>query len=367
MTNRQAKPDFILAISLAILVAFGLLMVASASVPLSQERFGESYYYLKYQILRGLLPGLALLFIAYLIPYRFWRKAAFLLFAFGILSLVAVFIPGLGLSYGGAKRWLNLGFFSVQPAEFFKLIFVIYLAAWFDKGSAQLKKFSSGLIPFIIVVFIPVILLAAEPDIGTMGVVLLIGVFLFFLAGANLYFFPIIIGSGISLLVLLTKIMPHAANRLTVFFHPEIDPRGIGYQINQALLAIGSGGFFGKGLGRSLQKFKYLPEPTSDSILAVIGEELGFFGILSLLLLFGILIFRGFKIAQTAPDNFGRLLAAGIISWLAIQVLVNAAAISGLIPLTGITLPFVSLGGSSLCVNLAAMGILLNISRYSKI
>jgi cell division protein FtsW len=177
-----------------------------------------------------------------------------------------------------------------------------------------------------------------------------------------------LVGAGaVVIFYLLTKFYSHAANRLMTFLHPELDPRGIGYQINQALLALGSGGLFGMGLGQGLQKFKYLPEPASDSIVAVIGEELGFLGLLCLLMLFIIFTFRGFKIAQNAPDDFGRLLAAGITSWIAVQALINVAAICGLLPLTGITLPFISLGGSSLATTLAAMGILLNISKYSKL
>lgn len=360
------KPDFIFLITLGIIIAFGLLMLASASVPLSQEKFGTSYYYLKSQILRGLLPGLALFIIGYLLPYRFWKKFALLGLILGIVSLIAVFIPGLGLGEGGASRWLNFGLFSLQPSEFLKLAFIIYLAAWFDSKEKTIKSFSNSFVPFMILIGVLAVLLLFQPDIGTLGVISLIGMTMYFLAGARLLYFPIILGGGGILIYILTKIFPHALNRVTVFLHPGTDPKGIGYQLNQALLAIGSGGFFGRGLGQSVQKFKYLPEPSTDSILAVIGEELGFFGILLLLILFGILIFRGFRIARLAPDNFARYLASGIISWIAIQALINTAAISGLLPLTGITLPFISLGGSSLTACLAGMGILLNISKYSK-
>lgn len=361
--SHRLKPDYIFAAALFIIVLFGLLMVTSASVPISQERFGESYYYLKSQILKGLLPGLALFFIAYFTPYQLWRKLALPIFSVAVLTLIAVFIPKIGAAHGGAQRWLDLGFFSIQPSELLKLSFIIYMAAWLDSKPKALKSFKTGFIPFLILIGIPAVLLIAQPDIGTLGVVALTGVAIYFIAGANIIFFPVIIMGGTAGVWLLTKRFPHAANRLLTFLHPELAPQGISYQINQARLAIGSGGFFGKGLGQGIQKFRYLPEPTSDSILAVISEELGFIGVFSFLFLFAVLIARGFKIAKNAPDNFGRLLAGGIIAWFAIQLIINSAAISGLIPLTGITLPFVSLGGSSLAICLAGAGIVLNISR----
>lgn len=363
--SRRLKPDYIFAAALFIIVAFGLLMVTSASVPISQERFGESYYFLKSQVLKGLLPGLGFFLLTYFIPYQIWRKLALPIFAATVLGLGAVFLPEIGASHGGAQRWLNFGLFSVQPSEFLKLSFIIYLAAWLDAKPEALKSFRGGFIPFLIILGIPAALLVAQPDIGTLGVVALTGAAIYFIAGANLIFFPVIFTAGITGTFLATKRFPHAANRLLTFLNPKLDPQGIGYQIKQAEMAIGSGGFFGKGLGQGIQKFRYLPEPTSDSILAVIGEELGFIGVFSFLFLFAVLIARGFKIAKNAPDNFGRLLAGGVIAWFAIQLIINSAAISGLIPLTGITLPFVSLGGSSLAVCLAAAGIVLNISKQN--
>lgn len=342
-------------------------MVTSASVPLSQEKFHESYYYLKYQLTRGLAPGLGLMILVYFIPYHFWRKTGWLMMVMSLIILIALFVPGLGTSHGGAKRWLDLGLFSFQPSEIVKLSFIIYLAAWLDAKRQGLKKIAAGFLPFALLMGILSILILAQPDIGTFGVIALTAMTMYFLGGAPLYFFPIIAASGATLFFALIKTVPHAASRLKVFLDPRSDPQGVGYQINQALLALGAGGLLGRGLGQGLQKFKYLPQAASDSILAVIGEELGFMGILFLFILFGLLISRGFRIAQRASDNFGRLLAGGLTSWLTIQILINVAAISGLIPLTGITLPFVSLGGSSLAVCLAGAGIVLNISKYSKI
>jgi cell division protein FtsW len=289
------------------------------------------------------------------------------LLAVTLLGLVLVFIPGLGMSHGGAKRWIVLGPIVLQPSEFLKLSFIVYLAAWFSSKGKIVKDFSQGLIPFLILMGAITFLLIAEPDIGTLGVIGFTSFIIYFLAGAAISHLSLVGAGAVVIFYLLTKFYSHAANRLMTFLHPELDPRGIGYQINQALLALGSGGLFGMGLGQGLQKFKYLPEPASDSIVAVIGEELGFLGLLCLLMLFIIFTFRGFKIAQNAPDDFGRLLAAGITSWIAVQALINVAAICGLLPLTGITLPFISLGGSSLATTLAAMGILLNISKYSKL
>lgn len=342
-------------------------MVSSASISQSQEKFQENYYYLKNQLLKGLLPGLLLGLIGYLMPYRYWRTLALPVLILTVLGLIMVFIPGLSLTHGGAKRWVALGPITLQPSEFLKLSFIIYLSAWLASKGKAIKDFSQSLVPFLIMVGLVAFLILMEPDIGTLGVIGFSSIIIYFLAGARFSHLGLIGLGSVVMFYLLTKFYSHAANRLQVFLHPELDPRGIGYQINQAILALGSGGIFGLGLGQGLQKFKYLPEPASDSIAAVIGEELGFIGLMMVLLLFLIFTFRGLKIAQAAPDEFGKLLAGGITGWIITQALINIAAICGLIPLTGITLPFISLGGTSLAITLAGMGILLNISKYSKI
>ncbi len=365
MIRNFRQPDYILLIIISILIVFGLIMVSSASVVLSQENYQESYHYLKSQIWRGLLPGLIFGFVAFFTPYRWWKKLALPLFIITVLALILVFIPGLGVEHGGSKRWLNIGPFSPQPSEFLKLTFVIYLAAWLANKEKVIKKFSQGVIPFLVLIGLVAVLLLMEPDIGSLGVIGFTALAIYFLAGARLSHLGLI-GTGATVLFwLLTKFFSHASSRFQVFLHPELDPQGIGYQVNQALLALGSGGIFGLGLGQGLQKFKYLPQPASDSIAAVIGEELGFIGLFCLLLLFLAFAWRGLKITRQAPDNFAKLLAGGITSWIIIQALINIAAICGLMPLTGITLPFISLGGSSLAITLIAMGILLNISKYA--
>lgn len=364
---KQNQPDYILLFVIAILVVFGLIMVSSASIGQSQERFQESYYYLKSQLLKGLLPGLLLGLVAYFLPYRYLKPLALPALIATIIGLIMVFIPGIGSGHGGAHRWISFGPITLQPSEFLKLSFILYLAAWMSSKGKAVKDFSQGLMPFLLMVGLVALLILMEPDIGTLGVIGFSSLIIFFLAGARISHIGLIGLGTAAVFYLLTKFYSHAANRLQVFLHPELDPKGIGYQINQAILALGSGGMFGAGLGQGLQKFKYLPEPASDSIVAVVGEELGFIGILALLILFIIFTFRGLKIAQGAPDDFGRLLAGGLTGWIVVQALINMAAICGLIPLTGITLPFISLGGSSLAITLIAMGILLNISKYSKI
>ncbi len=364
---KHQQPDYILLFVIIILVVFGLIMVSSASIGQSQEQFHESYFYLKSQVLKVLLPGIVLGLIAYFFPYRYLKPLALPALIITVIGLIMIFVPGIGTEHGGAKRWITIGPVILQPSEFLKLSFIIYLSAWLASKGKAIKDFSQSLVPFLVMVGLVAFLILMEPDIGTLGVISFSSIVIYFLAGARIFHLGLIGFASVFLFYFLTKFYSHAADRLQVFLHPELDPKGIGYQINQAILALGSGGVFGLGLGQGLQKFKYLPEPASDSIAAVIGEELGFIGIMALLMLFIIFTFRGLKIAQAAPDEFGRLLAGGITAWIIVQALINISAICGLIPLTGITLPFISLGGSSLAITLTGMGILLNISKYSKI
>jgi len=360
--------DYTLLAIIVLFVVLGLLMVASASIGVSQENFGENYHYLKNQILKGLLPGIVLGYIAFIIPCRFWRKSAFLIFAASVILLIMVFLPSIGVAHGGSQRWLELGPVTFQPSEIIKLSLIIYLAAWLEaKGKEGIKKFSEGVIPFAVMLGLVGLLLFLEPDYGTLGTIGLTSLIIFFLGGGRISHLAMFIGGACLLFLTIINVSPHAAERWQTFLHPEESTQSISYQINQSWIALGSGGFFGQGLGQSIQKFRYLPQPATDSIAAVIGEEFGFFGLLCLIMLFVIFASQGIKVARGAPDNFSRLLAAGIIVWIVTQAFINLAAISGLMPLTGITLPFFSLGGSSLVITLIAMGILLNISKYSKI
>lgn len=359
------KPDRILLITIFLLLGFGLVILASASAVISQERFDNSYHYFFHQLIYGVSIGLILFFVASKIRYRFWKKWAIVILALSIVALILVFIPDLGFGYGGARRWINFKFLSFQPSELIKLGFIIYLAAWLERRETEVKKFSYSTLPFLIITILTGALIVAQPDIGTLGVIMAIGIIVFFLGGANIGHIFLIVLGGLASLFALIKVAPYRMNRLLTFLNPEIDPQGIGYQIRQALLAIGSGGLFGVGLGHSRQKYNYLPSPASDSIFAITAEELGFIGASILVILFLFLAIRGFKIAKNSPDKFAQLSAAGITSWFVIQAFVNIGAITGLIPLTGITLPFISYGASSIVMSLIGAGILVNISKYT--
>lgn len=363
--TKKHSPDRILLAIIFILVIAGLIILASASIVISQERFNKPYYYFSHQLIYGVGIGLILFFLIQKLHYKFWKKIAVMMLAFSIITLILVFVPGLGFGYGGARRWINLGLFSFQPVELVKLGFIIYLAAWLEERRKEFKSFAQTTLPFLIIVVLISVLIIKQPDIGTLGVIALIGLVLFFLGGAKISHVLLIILGGLTSLFVLIKIAPYRMNRLLTFLNPDLDPLGISYQITQALLAIGSGGFFGVGLGHSRQKYNYLPSPATDSIFAIVGEELGFFGATILIILFLALILRGFKIAKNSPNRFAKLTAAGITSWFAIQAFINIGAITGLIPLTGITLPFISYGASSMIVSLMAAGILINISKYT--
>jgi len=364
--TKPHKPDYILMITVFALIIFGLVMISSISVPLSQEKFGEPYHYFNHQIINGVLIGLIFWWIVQKIHYQRWKKFAFPALLLTFFLLILVFVPGIGYGHGGADRWIEFGSLSFQPSELCKLAFILYLAAWLEKKNRDLKDFSEGFLPFVAVVAFIAGLLILQPDVGTLGIIAMIALTIYFVAGAKLRYIGLLIAMGFASLWVIIKIAPYRMNRLTSFLNPEIDPQGISYQINQALLAIGSGGFLGRGLGYSRQKFLYLPEPIGDSIFAIISEELGFIGGFILIVLFSILAVRGFKIAARAPDVFGKLAATGITSWFVFQAFINIAAITALIPLTGIPLPFISYGGSALVVSLIGVGILLNISKYTK-
>ena len=285
-----------------------------------------------------------------------------------MVFLILVFIPGLAAEYGTAKSWLNIFGFSLQPAEVVKLTFLIYLAAWLNsRGERKVQDFRSSFLPFVISLGIISFLMVLQPDIGTLSIIVISALVVYFVGGGSLWHLAGICGIGLVGLLVLIKIAPYRLNRLVAFLHPEQDPQGIAYHIWQSLIAIGSGGFFGVGLGHSRQKFSYLPEVTGDSIFAVIGEELGFFFTALFIILLLVFAYRGIYLAKRTPDKFSRLLVVGIISWLIFQSFINIAAMLSLLPMTGIPLPFVSYGGTALMSSLAAMGILVNISKFSKI
>lgn len=361
--------DLVLLIVVGMLLLFGLLMLASAGSAVGLDRFGDAYYFVKHQVVFGLLPGLIGLVIFSRVPYLFWKRSAFWLFLVSIGLLVLAFIPGLSAGIGTARSWVSFGgWFSFQPSEFVKLTFLFYLAAWLEKQGTggSLRDVATGLVPFLISLGAVLGLLILQPDVGTMCIIGLQALAMYFVAGAPLPYIFGMVASGAGAIALLIKAAPYRAARLMTFLKPELDPKGVGYHINQALLAIGSGGIFGLGYGHSRQKFQYLPEVVGDSIFAVAAEELGLLAGIMLLGLFLILLHRLIKIGRAAPDAFGLYMCVGIAAWLVGQAFVNIGSMLGVMPMTGIPLPFVSYGGTSLAVTLCAIGVVLNISRERK-
>jgi len=360
---KKKSGDHIFLLILGVIILFGLAMLASASVVLSYEDFKSSYGYLKHQVLLALIPGLAMFYVVSRIKYTNWKRFSLPLLSITVFLLFLLFLPGLGFETKGASRWIQIGSITFQPSELLKLTFILYLAAWLESRRKNLESFKEGLVPFLVICSLIAILLIAQPDVGTLIVVLSIGAIVYFVGGGKLSHLALSGVVGIIALAILVYSDQYRLNRWTAFLNPELDPLGTAYQINQALIAIGSGGIFGLGFGMSKQKYNYLPEPMGDSIFAVTAEELGFIGSVFLLALFIALAWRGLRIAKRASTSFGMLVAVGVTSWISLQAIVNIGAISGLMPLTGITLPFISYGGSSLMVLLIASGIVYNISK----
>jgi cell division protein FtsW len=349
------------------IVLFGLVMLLSASGPLAYQHFSDSWYFFKHQIAFGLIPGsLVFLFFSRL-DYRKLRPLAMLALILSIVLLILVFVPGVGLRFGGAGRWVQFGPFAFQPSEFVKVTFLVYVAAWLAKNHQQKgKTVEEGLLPFLTALGVVMGLLILQPNTGSMSVIGISALLMYFISGAPLIWFLGIAVAALGGLGLLIKLTPYRTARFMTFLHPELDPQGIGYHINQAYLAIGAGGLFGLGYGHSRQKYLYLPEVAGDSIFAVIAEEMGFIVCLMLIAAFAWLVYRIFRIARNAPDDFGRFLATGIGCWIAVQTVFNISSMLGLMPITGVTLPFVSYGSSALLALAIGMGIVASISRQSR-
>lgn len=357
---------YLFPLSLSCLLLFGLAMLSTASAVLGYYRTEDTYFYVKQQVLNGIIPGVLFFFLASVIPYRSLRKFA-VPFMLGVVVLLALlFIPQLGIMRNGAVRWLDFGIISFQPSELLKLAAVLYLATLFASRKERAADMRQGFIPFVLIMGAVSALLVSQPDLGTLGVVTLTALSVYFVAGARVSHIALIVCFGIVALVTVVFGFGYERDRIQVYLNPASDTSGAGYQINKATAAIQAGGFAGLGFGQSQRKIGgYLPEPMGDSIFAVIAEELGFIGVAGAIALFGFLGWQGFTIARGAPDLFGSLIAAGITAWILIQAFINIAAISGVLPLTGIPLPFVSYGGTSLVVLLTACGIVYNIQRQS--
>lgn len=357
------RPDYFYIILVAILLVLGLLILSSVGTAVGYQKFKDSYYYFKRQLWHSIL-GLVFLFFLSQIGYQKLRRWIGPALIISLLLLVAVFIPGLGTSYGrGTESWINIFGFSLQPAEIIKLVYILYLAHWLsNKKKKELSQFTYGLLPFCLILGLIGFLILLQPDLGTLIIIILTAFSVYFLAGARLRYIFLIGLLGSLIVTILILITPYRLNRILVFLNPSLEPRGAAYQINQAFLAIGSGGFWGRGFGQSRQKFQYLPEATGDSIFAIAAEELGFVGAVILVGLFLLLTLRGFWIGSQSKNTFGRLVAFGITSWFGWQALINIGAMVGVLPLTGIPLPFVSYGGTAMVVSLSAVGIMINIS-----
>ncbi len=350
-----------------LIVAVGLLAFVSASLGILAKNESKFYGVLFNQIVLGLVGGFAGMWLTMKIPYLFWKKHAFYIFLTTLVLTALVFVPGLGFSHGGAQRWISIGPLSFQPAELLKIGFVIYFATWLGWTQKKTQEVKFKIVPLFIILGIVAGLLLKQPDTKSLILITAAACGMLFVSGVSWKKIFMIIGVGIVALAALAYVRPYLMERAKTFLNPASDPRGASYQLQQSLIAIGSGGIFGRGLGQSVQKFNYLPEPQGDSVFAVIGEEFGFVGSVILVVLYIFLAIRGYKIAILAPDHFSRYLVVGIMTLLIAQSFLNIASLVGLFPLTGVPLVFISHGGTSLFIALCAVGIVLNVSKYQKL
>lgn len=367
-TQKKAhEGDRPLLIIAGLLLFSGLTILASASVAVAQRDFGNGFYYVTKQVLYGGLLGIAFALIVQVIPIQLLKRSAIFVLGLTVILLLAVFVPGIGVGAGGAVRWIDLGPITVQPGEIARVALPWYLAAWFANRTLERKKQQEILMPFLLVVGIVALPLFLQPDLSTIGVLTITALAMFFLAGGSLRSIAVLIGGGLTVLLVVIRLAPYRMNRILAFLDPGSDPLGIGYQVNQALLAVGSGGLFGRGLGFSREKLFFLPEPMGDAIFAIFAEETGFIGASLLIGLFIALLWRGFVIVRKLDDPFMRLFTAGLITWIVVQAILNIAGNIALAPLVGVTLPFVSYGNASLAMTLLSVGLVYRFSRYTKL
>lgn len=363
----RAKPvdKIFLGIVITLLIA-GLFMFVSASLGILAKNETKFYGVLMSQLVLGLIGGGIAMYATYRIDYKLLRTYAFYIFIASLLFTLLVFIPGLGFRHGGALRWIDIGPISLQPVEFLKLGFIVYFAAWLSWIKHRVTDIRFGVLPLVGFLALIAGILLKQPDTKSIILITCAAFSMLFVSGVPwkyvLGLFALVVGG----FLVLALFVPYLRDRVDTFIHPSHDPSGSSYQLQQSLIALGSGGMFGRGFGQSIQKFSYLPEPQGDSIFAVVGEELGFVGATTLILLFVAFALRGLRIANRAPDQFSRLLVIGIVILLTAQSFLNIASIIGVFPLTGVPLIFISQGGTSLLFSLAAIGVVLQISRYQK-
>jgi len=365
------KPDTVFLFLVFILIAWGSLTLASISFPFSLQRYGNSWYYFLHQLLLGLIPGALLAYLIFKTKLETLKKFSHYLFALNLILVLFVFLPKIGIETKGAKRWLGIGPVLFQPSELLKITFLLYLSAWLsnriDLKNKGKKVSSQAFFVFLVVLIVLGLLLNLQPDFSTLTIIFSAALVIYFISvPAWWHSFLIVLGAA-GLGAVLIKYAPYRFARVLPLLNPEVDPLGIGYQLKQALIAIGSGKLFGIdggfGLGLSQQKFGFLPHPMTDSIFAIVGEELGFFGASLLVLLFLFFAFWGFRVASRSKSHFGKLLAVGITSFITFQAFLNIGGIIGILPLAGIPLPFFSYGASHLITEMIGVGIILNISK----
>lgn len=360
----QHHTDYFIVCCLFALVVFGLLMLASASSNLGKQKFDDTYYYLKHQIFYGLSLGIVGFFAASKIYYGFYKKIAIPLLLLTIVLLILVFTP-LGFKAGGAERWVRIGPITIQPSEILKISFIVYLAAWLGNNTERQRRFWSGFLPFLVILGLLSGLLLKQPATSTAVILLAVALIVYFVSGARLIYIVSTTAAALLLLAMIIYLTPYRLARVKTFFYPETNLQTTGYHVNQTKIAIGLGGWSGVGYGQSTTKIKYLPEPIGDSIFAVIAEELGFIGTIVFLGVLFLFVLRIFLLAFRTRERFAQLLLVGFASLIALQSFVNIGAVSGILPLTGAPLPFISYGGTALAVFMTIGGIVANISKYN--
>lgn len=358
--------DRTLLVIILFLVTFGFFIFSSASLGLL-ARDGAQFSSVAFsQITFGIVGGGIAMFFTSQLFYRNWRKYAFHFFVATLVLTLAVFLPYIGLEHGGARRWIQIAGFSFQPAELLKIGFIVYMATWLSGVHKTINTFKHGTLPFLGITAIVGVVMLLQPDTDTFMIIATAGTAMFITAGGRWRDVAFMFVSAVLLLALLAFTRPYIKDRIMTFFNPTTDPQGKSYQIQQSLIAVGSGGLTGRGFGQSIQKFEYLPEPIGDSVFAVYAEEFGFIGSALLVMLLAFFTFRGYKIASHATDLFGMLLVVGFMTLIVLQAFLNIAAMLALAPLMGLPLPFISHGGTALLVTLASVGIVLNVSKYQK-
>lgn len=345
------------------LVLIGVIMFTSASLGILARNEAKFYGVISNQFIFGLCGGFVALYFGLRIPYKFWREYSLPLFVISIILTALVFIPQVGFSHGGARRWIEIFGISFQPVEFLKIGFIIYFSAWLSWAKGRIRDIRFSILPLFVMLGVIGVVLLKQPDTKSLILITITAIVMLFVSGMPWKYILGLMAVSIAAFLILALFKPYLMERLNTFINPGQNGSSSSYQLQQSLIAIGSGGSFGRGLGQSIQKFNYLPEPQGDSIFAVVGEELGFFGAVLLICLYIAFALRGYRIAHNAQDSFGKLFVIGSITMITAQSFMNIASIIGVFPLTGVPLVFISHGGTALLLSLGVMGIVLNISR----